>query len=129
MIEGKVWGETECVFSSESVTVHHLKIKRGGYSSKHRHEFKGNVFHLLRGRVVIREWQGEGPKPIVDETVLLAGQRAGVSPQVWHQFEALEDSEMIEVYIAALQGADINREGQGGLRCEAEIKASKKRSE
>ena len=129
MIEGKIWGETESIFGSESVSVHVLKIRKGGYSSRHFHKIKSNYFHVLKGAVLIREWQGQSESALVDGTTLRAGQRASVSPGVWHQFEALEDSEMIEIYIAGLMGPDIVRMGHGGLKCEAEIKAGKKKSE
>lgn len=129
MIEGKVWGETRQIFGSESVSIHHLKIKRGGFSSKHRHQFKGNLFYVLLGRVVVREWTSDGPKASVDETILGVGQVAGVGPLAWHQFEALEDAEIIEVYFANLQSPDIIRRSQGGVKCEAEIRAGRKRSE
>jgi quercetin dioxygenase-like cupin family protein len=126
MIEGKIWGETESIFNSESVGVHFLRIKQGGYSSKHRHLFKANGFHVVRGAVIIREWKEGGA---VDETTLRAGQGTLVRPLGWHQFEALEDSEMIEIYLSALQSPDIIREGQGGVKCVAEIKNKKKHSE
>jgi quercetin dioxygenase-like cupin family protein len=129
MLEGKVWGETDCIFSSESVSVHFLVIKKGGYSSKHRHVIKGNVFHVLRGSLVVREWSSDLPNAIVDETILRAGQKTLVGPTRWHQFEALEDSEIIEVYGAFLSEPDIEREGHGGVACEAELKAKKKKSE
>lgn len=131
MIEGKVWGETERIFRSDNTSVHVLKIKRGGFSSRHRHDFKTNYFYVIEGAVAIRTWRegSDGRDSLVDETLLRAGQSTTVNPLLIHQFEAIEDSRMIEIYITYLVDPDIDRLDSGGLRCEAELKAKKKSSE
>jgi len=51
-----------------------------------------------------------------DVTTLKEGQVSAVPPGLWHCFEALEDSEVIEMYQVLLHDPDIERRTQGGMR-------------
>ncbi|MBE3088577.1 MAG: hypothetical protein IMZ71_05635 [Chloroflexi bacterium] len=67
--EGKVWGKTTEIYRSETVSAHVLEILAGGFSSKHRHKIKKNIFHVLAGTVKITTWiDGHA-----DETILRDG--------------------------------------------------------
>jgi quercetin dioxygenase-like cupin family protein len=124
---GKVWGTTSLLFRNEMVEVHYLEISMGGFSSEHRHQFKANIFHVLSGEIICRVWQPTGKK---DETRISAGGQAVISPGVFHQFEAVADSRVIEIYVAGLgDGPDIDRRTEGGKRCAAEMKSHKRSSE
>lgn len=109
--QGKLWGWTQLLYAHNSVEVHRLSAKPGGYSSRHMHRFKWNRFVLLSGKLAVRIYRGED----VDETVLLPGQVTDVPPGVCHEFEALEESEALEIYWVVLDAGDIERENTGGV--------------
>jgi mannose-6-phosphate isomerase-like protein (cupin superfamily) len=50
-----------------------------------------------------------------DEVVLTSGMCTDIQPLVWHKFEALEDSDVIEIYWVALDDNDIERRTTGGI--------------
>ncbi len=112
--QGKVWGTTQLLFAHNSVECHLIAAKAGGYSSKHRHDYKWNRFVLLHGKLIVRIFQEDGT---VDETILNPGQVTDVPPGVLHQFEAELDCEALELYWVVLDAADIDRgDSQGGLK-------------
>lgn len=113
MKQGKIWGETEEVFNNGIVSVHHLKIKKGGYCSIHKHIFKSNTFHVIYGNLSLKIWRNdENP----DETVVWAGEQSEIEPGVYHQFRGLTDVDCIEICEAKLRGEDIERKSQGGIK-------------
>jgi len=110
--QGKVWGLTTEIYRSAVFSVHHLTINKFGYCSKHKHNRKYNLFHVLSGKLKITIWRDGLP----DITILGSGQTSGVPPEFFHQFEALDNTECIEVYHVFLEDPDIERESQGGKR-------------
>ena len=38
--QGKVWGQTQPLFNKNNVEIHRIETNKGGYCSKHKHEFK-----------------------------------------------------------------------------------------
>lgn len=110
-VQGKVWGETTEFFRNAIVSAHHLKIKKGGYSSKHAHTRKYNLFYVISGKLEITIWR---EKDVEDITILRDGQLSAVSPGFYHKFKALEDTECVEVYQVFLEEPDIERMNQGG---------------
>lgn len=111
--EGKVWGRTTLIAETETTSVHSLEILPGGFSSKHRHRIKRNLFFIISGAVKISVWRG---KKWPDETILRAGETIEVEPGIWHKFEALEESRLIETYTVHLEHPDIERADTGGIR-------------
>jgi len=111
--QGKVWGQTTEFFRNALVSAHHLSIKQGGYCSEHKHEYKYNIFYIISGKLKITIWRDKSMK---DVTTLKEGQVSAVPPGLWHCFEALEDSEVIEMYQVLLHDPDIERRTQGGMR-------------
>lgn len=112
MIERKVWGTTELVTKNGALEYHRIEIEQGGYCSKHKHHTKWNGFHVERGRLLVRVWNGAH----VDETVLSDGQYTEVPPGAYHQFEALDHCLAFELYWAQYNPQDIEREDVGGMR-------------
>ena len=51
-----------------------------------------------------------------DVTIIGPRQNSAVPPDFFHQFEALENTECIELYHVFLEDPDIERETRGGLR-------------
>lgn len=110
--QGKIWGDTGCIYCNDTVSVHAITIKKGGYCSIHKHLFKGNSFYVVSGRLAIEIYNASG---VVDRTVLTAGGITTVDPQVKHRFIALDDTEAIEIYDVKFHGDDIIRDDEGGV--------------
>jgi mannose-6-phosphate isomerase-like protein (cupin superfamily) len=111
MTEGKAWGKTEEIFSAGALSIHHLEIQAGGFSSEHRHRAKNNWFYILAGKLAITIWQ---PSSKADLTVLEVGQSTRIPAGAWHQFKALTDVQALELYWTELDTADIERRSEGG---------------
>ncbi|MFA6336095.1 MAG: cupin domain-containing protein [Bacteroidales bacterium] len=112
-IQGKIWGQTAKVFAFNGVSAHWIKVKRGGFCSKHTHEHKWNRFVVLSGRLSVKIWQNGTP----DETIIEEGGVTDVPPGVRHEFEALTDVVALEFYFTILADEDIDRHGTvGGVR-------------
>jgi len=112
MKENKIWGETRLIWSGNNTETHQIKIKKGGYCSKHKHLYKYNLFYIDRGKLLIETWKENG---IVDETLLIPGESTIVGPGQYHRFKALEQTNALEVYWVDLKEGDIIREDCGGL--------------
>ena len=113
MKQSKKWGDVRRVFKSGTVSVHHLKIKKGGFCSEHRHRFKSNLFFVVSGNLKLIIWNESGTR---DETVIWPGESSEIPPGVYHKFEALTDVECMEIYEAKLRGEDIERKTEGGIK-------------
>jgi len=114
---GKVWGITQLVFAHNSVECHRIEVKKGGYSSRHSHRSKWNRFLVMRGRLAVFIQLPDGSE---DRTVLTHDQITDVPPGVVHGFEALEETEAIEIYWTVLDASDIERgDNKGGLKDES----------
>ena len=111
--QGKVWGETEEIFNNGIISIHFLKINKGGYCSEHSHDFKSNIFFVIQGNLKISIWNQE---KVSDDTVLWAGESCEIPPKVFHKFEAMTDVDCLEIYETKLRGEDINRRTQGGKK-------------
>lgn len=118
MLQGKVWGTTQCIFHDNNVEIHRIEAKAGGYCSKHEHVAKFNLFYMESGRLkvtIFRSPEGEQPRP-TDSTILVPGMSSLVRPGEKHMFEALEDSIAYEIYWVKLDPGDIKRYEEGGFR-------------
>ncbi len=113
MKQGKIWGETEEIFNNGTVSIHHLKIKKGGFSSEHCHKFKSNLFFILSGNLKLTVWMIKDKE---DDTVIWPGESSEIPPGVFHKFTALTDVECFEIYETKLRGEDIERRTEGGIK-------------
>lgn len=113
-VQGKCWGLTQSIFCLNGVDVNRLISLARGYCSEHRHACKFSRFFVLRGKMKVTIFSGE----ITDEIILTNGMCTDVPPGVWHKFEALEDSDTIEIYWVALNNDDIERRTTGGISAE-----------
>lgn len=114
-VQRKPWGRTRCIYRDETHEVWHATIDKGGFSSRHFHTRKGNEFYVVKGTLLVHEYDTQYTKPRVTH-VLDAGERVMVDDHVWHTFEAQTDVELIETYFSHLKGEDIVRHDQGGLK-------------
>jgi len=110
--QGKVWGDTENIFSSGITTVHFINVKKGGFCSEHLHRHKTNKFYVISGELEISIWQD---KDTCDKTILKAGQSTIVPFGVWHKFKGLTETQCIEIYEVKFAGEDISRRTIGGV--------------
>ena len=111
-IQGKVWGDTQCLFFKNNVEIHRINTKKGGYCSKHMHEHKYNAFYIEKGKLKITAWKND--YDLVDETIVTDQQMTICPPKEYHMFEALEDTVAYEIYWVELLKKDIVRENHGG---------------
>jgi quercetin dioxygenase-like cupin family protein len=112
-IQGKIWGQTQCLFFKNNVEIHRIEIKKDGFCSKHKHEHKYNAFFVEKGKIKIKIWKNN--YDLVDETIISTGQITTVEPGEYHLFEALEESIVYEIYWVELLQNDIKRENIGGI--------------
>ncbi len=111
-IQGKVWGKTQPIFLKNNVEIHRIEANKGGFCSKHKHEYKYNAFLVESGKLKITTWKND--YDLVDETIVEAGQITTCKPQEYHMFEVLEDTVAFEIYWVELSEKDIVRENCGG---------------
>lgn len=107
----KVWGVTYHLFENPNTEVHYIQVKKGGYSSRHHHVTKYNKFFVISGRLKITIFQGG-----ISETILNEGESIDIPLSIDHKFEALENTQAIEVYWGdQIKKEDIIRKDEGGL--------------
>lgn len=110
---GKVWGSTTCLFAHAGVEVHRVRIKAGYQCSRHWHKQRANQFYVISGQLVIHTHK-DG---LDDKTVLGPGQYTVINPGDRHQFEAVKDTDALEIYWQGdFPPDDIIRETQGGKK-------------
>jgi len=101
----KVWGTNRVIHSNDLCSVNVLRIKKGGTSSLHTHRMKHNTFHVISGLLNI---EAEDCSDL-----LSPGKNYTVWAGVKHQFQALEDTVVIEVSFVEIEESDIQRETAG----------------
>lgn len=120
MLEDKVWGKANHIFSSPHCAVSILETVKGGYSSRHKHKSRVNRFVVTAGSIEVVEYSEDG----LTETrriTLKAGGMADVQAGIVHRFEVNESGQVVEVYwpsdkYAEVMLTDIERLDSGGIR-------------
>jgi len=107
----KPWGKTYCAFRDATHEVWYAEIRKGGFSSEHYHLAKTNEFYVMRGTLLVHVW--DQSKRITTHT-LTEGCVLSVEPFTMHQFEALTNVKLMEVYYGRIEGEDIFRGSPGG---------------
>jgi quercetin dioxygenase-like cupin family protein len=102
----KDWGFTSEIFTHDNISIHRIEVVRKGTCSKHCHQYKYNKFFVESGNIIVYRWEKE--KKI--GTLLQAGNTIDIAPNIYHQFEALEDSVVYEIYYTKINNEDIIRE-------------------
>lgn len=110
----KLWGFTRCVHRDRTHEIHHATIQSGGYSSRHHHERKDNLFYVVSGLLHVHRYDPDEPVALLgpgDKFTVAAGRD--------HRFVAQTDVQLVEVYWADGSGDldpdDIVRVDVGGL--------------
>lgn len=112
-IQGKIWGSTQSIFNKNNIEIHRIEILKGGYSSKHKHDFKHNAFFIETGKLKITIWKKD--YDLIDETIIVDKQMCIVKPQEFHMFEAIEKTIAYEIYWTEISSNDIIRINCGGI--------------
>lgn len=113
-ISGKYWGTNQCIFESPYTETHVARIKAGGFSSKHFHK-KNNRFYVVEGKIEVIVYNTKGEEKVT----LGPTQMTDVPGGMWHRFNVLEDSIIVENYwVDELDLNDIQRADDGGLNTE-----------
>jgi quercetin dioxygenase-like cupin family protein len=111
----KAWGRTRTLVVGHNAEVVECEIKAGGFSSVHFHEFKSNEFVIMEGKIDVPNLSHEEPI----EIILSAGDSLRIAPGVKHQFRAITDCRLIEIYTrrdgGKIDPADIVRLSEGGI--------------
>lgn len=104
----KCWGRNTEIFKNDSASVNFLELIKGGVCSWHFHRHKSNTFYLISGKVLIKTEH--------NETILEPGNSILVEAPLKHQFEALEDSNLLEIMFVEYAASDIVRLVEGFRR-------------
>lgn len=107
--EVKIWGERWLIRDDSTHAISYLKLDEGYRCSWHKHDTKYNLFVVLTGaiKIIIEEL---GKKKHI---ILTSGQELTIKPGQWHEFQALENSQVIEEMYVEYFEADIIRENKG----------------
>lgn len=103
---GKIWGFSSNIFLNEFVQIDRIEILKEQSCSKHLHEHKYNMFFVESGKILVHKWENNTKNTIV----LNAKDSTIIQPNIYHQFEALEDSIVYEIYYIKLNNDDIIRD-------------------
>ncbi len=87
----KVWGEEHWIINSDKYCGKKLVLKKGFRCSVHHHKIKDETFYIQSGKVLME--LGEDVK---EKKIMLPGDTINITPNTWHRFTGLEDSEIIE---------------------------------
>ena len=110
--QGKVWGQTQELLNTPLIEVHHILINEGFVCSMHKHEFKWNMFYVIKGELAIEVQKND--YDLLDVTPLSAGEWCSVKPNEFHRFRSITDVEALEIYYLEPLTADIVRQNVGG---------------
>jgi quercetin dioxygenase-like cupin family protein len=105
----KEWGTVKRILTCSYITIDMIGINKGGSSSKHRHHFHTNQFHIQHGVLEITTWDNDG----IDKTYYLhPGDTVLIEAETWHRFKAITLVIAVEVTslsVDNLQLEDIER--------------------
>jgi len=121
-MEYKAWGFKYSVYNTSSYQVDLCCIKKGGYSSIHHHEYRTNIFLVLKGILNINLY----PRIKADLQDCMTytigdGQKTRkfkIKPKIIHQFNAVTEVQLLEIYYTVCSDKDIVRQDQGGVNYE-----------
>ena len=114
MKHGKIWGTTETLLTTSMVEVHRIDINPRSQCPLHKHEFKYNMFYVIKGKLHIEVHKND--YDLVDTTTLFQGQYTSVAPHEYHMFKTTDEpAQALEVYYLNEISEDIVRKTVGGI--------------
>lgn len=102
----KAWGTSRELYADDKIEVVEIDIQRGGFSSRHKHLGKCNLFWVLSGELKVTLYHPRTGEKQYEKIVTPKVLPFSVLPGVWHEFEALEPTVCHEVY-QAMRGGKI----------------------
>lgn len=112
--EEKLWGTSSAIYFGDSLSACHISIKKGGFCSNHRHERKWNQIYVVSGLISVQIYKDD--RSTVESVYYIGpGQALTMRPGINHKFQAMEDTEALELYFASVSDEDIVREDTGGM--------------
>lgn len=103
---GKIWGFSSNIFLNESVQIDRIEILKEQSCSKHYHQYKYNLFFVEKGSILVYRWENN----IKITSRLDAYESVAIEPNIYHQFYALSDSVVYEIYYNKINTNDIVRD-------------------
>lgn len=104
----KDWGLTDPIFSNSNTEIHKLSINQYGYSSRHYHAHKYNMFYVDEGSIEITIWCDE----MEQKHILNDRDSITIKPNTWHKFKALKNTKATEIYYTLIDSDDIIRDSK-----------------
>lgn len=101
----KPWGQSTALAREPLVHADQIRVAAGGFCSIHCHSRKANVFHVLSGMLVVRQFSAHGACPY--SRAIGPGESRTVPAGIWHQFWCPGETLAVEVYLPALDGAEL----------------------
>jgi mannose-6-phosphate isomerase-like protein (cupin superfamily) len=111
----KIWGTTEQVYHSPTVSRHSISINANHHCSIHYHKYKTNIFAIDSGELAVINYEGLNSSFVL----LTAGDYYSVPPLLVHSFYAISNVTAHEIYCAQfghqVDEQDIVRFNEGGV--------------
>jgi quercetin dioxygenase-like cupin family protein len=115
----KVWGWSYPLLLTEDIEIVKIEVRHGGYSSRHAHKNKANMFFVLSGVLQVITYLKNTEDYDQIRFLHREGDAFQVAAGIFHRFRALAPTVAIEVYrptgTGKLDPNDIIRSDEGGL--------------
>jgi quercetin dioxygenase-like cupin family protein len=103
---GKIWGFTSNIFINDAFSIDRIEINAEQSCSKHYHQYKYNMFFVEKGSILVHRWENN----IQITSRLDAYESITIEPNIYHQFYALSDTIVYEIYYNKINANDIVRD-------------------
>jgi len=113
----KIWGRTRSLHADRNCEVHHATIEPRTWCSRHYHDWKWNLFYVVKGELLVQYFHQIHDAVPYQTFHIRKGESFKVPPRQWHRFESTHpaDTELIEIYWAEeVLANDITRADIGG---------------
>ena len=104
----KVWGREEWIVNSDLYCGKKLILKKGYRCSIHHHKIKDETFYIQSGKVLM-----EFDEDASEKKIMLPGDSVHITPNLWHRFTGLEDSEIFEFSTKHMEEDSYRKEKSG----------------
>ena len=103
--QSKKWGETSLIFDNNNIHIYQAKINKDQLCSKHYHKYKHNLFFVQTGTLEVRVWHDDQ----MQTHILSSEDKLSIPPGLWHQFKAIDECIILEIYYTEILHNDIIR--------------------
>lgn len=103
--EDKAWGICSHIFASDRCGISFLKVEKGGFSSRHLHRERENMFAVISGKIEVCEYYRDF---VIKLTTMASGDVHSVPVEIIHKFSVLESGEVVEIYRPGVPGGKVH---------------------